>query len=284
MKCRALLLFLGVLCASAQSHAGGWPDAEESLKAYTPVVYVAEEGENYGGLCVRLSNADVQGAQAQVEIVTALEAAQSDLNIHELHMMHFPERKFDDMSFLSAVPALRLLSLGGSNFDRSEIAKLSQLKKLHTLYISGAGWDKAGLEALGKVDSIRGLRAQCLRADWQFFPNLPNLEELDLGNSDFDEAGAKALLKSTSLRRIHIYETKINDSGFLALAKVESLKFVGLSPPGHPDGTISAEAIEEFRKLRPDVSLNVERPKTPHPPKAPGQPRRPNAPGRLALR
>ncbi len=284
MKCSVLLLFLACACTSVPTLAADWPDAEKALGAYHPFVYVAEEPENYGGLCVRLINADAQGVKGTADLVTALKAAQGDLKIHELHVMHFPERKFDDMSFVSAVPDLRLLSLGGSNFERKEIGKLSALEKLTQLYISGDGWDQAALEALGTVKTVRGLRAQCLRADWKHFPTLPNLEELDLGNSDFNSAGVQSLQGCSKLSRLHLYQTKIDDEGFLALAKIESLTFIGVTPPGKDGATVSAEAVETFRKLRPDIQLKIVRPKTPHPPGAPKQPRRPAGGGSLAQR
>ncbi|MCB0325705.1 MAG: hypothetical protein KDD69_19120 [Bdellovibrionales bacterium] len=240
--------------------------AVEMPKSFQPYTSIAEF--HYGGLYARFLSPDVRTEQDIALFRRSLQTTQKDFPIFEFHVYHFGEHhRLADLDVLTEVQKLRLLSLGGCNYDRTQLTVLKKLEKLQDLFISGQHWNAEELKALGSAESISGLRAQSLGVeDWSAFPSFPALEELDLGYSNFDDSGVAALKRQKKLARLHLYDTKLTDDGLMQLGQIETLRYLGLTSPDE-GGTVSWEAIDRFKAAYPNCKLNLERPHTPHPPK-----------------
>ncbi len=278
-KLRRMFFVFVILVMGKESLAESpWSEIKTRLKVYQPTA-VHESEYSYGGMAIRLFDANIENEEQSILFSSTLEEVQKEIPLRELHLLHFEGKALSSFSFIKATPKLRLLSLGGANYPKTELRKLKELKSLEALFISGDGWDKEAFVALGEAQSITELGGQCLKSEnWDNFPRLENLVEIDLGNSNFDDAGASALTKCLKISRIHAYETQLTDAGLMEVAKLENLSFIGITLPGDGDSTVTEKGLEAFRKARPKVEVRTNRPKTPHPPKAPA-PFLPGQPG-----
>lgn len=248
-----------------------WFGIKKKLEEYQAVA-VHESEYSYGGSCIRLMSTDVKDQKASEILASILSNVQEEIPIFELHLQSFTEQHMNSLSFLEAAPELKLLNLGGASFDKKQLAVLKEHKAIESIFLSGDGWNEEAFSALGQIQSFVEMRLQYLKSDnWSTFPEFPNLVEIDLGSSNFDDDGAVVLVKSSKLERIHAYETNLGDQGLLELAKLKELSFLGLTLTGEQDSKLSDKGIEEFKKLRPDVEVSTDRPKTSHPPKPPMQ-------------
>ncbi|HMO18847.1 MAG TPA: hypothetical protein PKA63_12205 [Oligoflexia bacterium] len=270
---RCFMYVVGLVCilsGQALSEAP-WSEIKGTLKEYQAVA-VHESEYSYGGSCIRLLATNVRGDQESEKLAAKLSDAQVAIPIFELHLQSFPEQHSDTLSFLNALPQLKLLNLGGASFDKKELARLKEMKSLETIYISGSDWDKEALVALGEVKTLKNMRLQYLKSDnWISFPAFPELVEIDLSSSDFDDDGALALVKSPKIQAIHAYDTKLRDNGLLNLADLKELKILGVNFSDDNDSILTRDGLSRFKEKRPDVQIRTDRPKTPHPAKAPNQ-------------
>ena len=276
MKRLVLFCVLSIFASTGQS--------QEIPTKYRPHVTTAEF--HYGGAYVRYINADVQGAEEEQLFRKSLKKVQEELPIHELYLTNLSEaNRLANLMVLEEARGLRLLSLGGANFDRTQLTVLGKLEKLQDLWISGQEWNAAELKALGSAKSITGLRAQCLGVtDWKSFPVFPKLEELDLGYSNFNDEAVSAIVRQPSIKSLHLYETAVTDAGLMKLGEMKNLTFIGLPSPDE-GGKVTWDGVEKFKAAFPAIKLNLDRPHTPHPPKAPAGPAGPAPGGReVALR
>jgi Leucine-rich repeat (LRR) protein len=133
---------------------------------------------------------------------------------------------------------------GGIQVSDLGLAKLSKLKKLRRLDVSGAQLTPAGLKVL---------------------QSLPQLERLSLWNVPaLDDSAAAVLAAIPSLVNLDMSYTSISDEGLRSLAALPNLKLLYLT-----ETKVAPEAVEAFRKEKPDCFVSWAR--RPPPRTAPGQ-------------
>jgi hypothetical protein len=104
-----------------------------------------------------------------------------------------------DFSFLADLPTLETVCLlECPNFDDSDAAYLTSLKRLKLLSLIGSGITNAGLAELSK---------------------LPRLRILQLRGAHIDDAGIQHLRKLQSLTELDVFNTDISRQGVAQLAK-----------------------------------------------------------------
>jgi Leucine-rich repeat (LRR) protein len=134
---------------------------------------------------------------------------------------------------------------GGIQISDLGLAKLSNLKKLRRLDVSGAQLTPAGLKAL---------------------QSLPQLERLSLWNCPaLGDSAAKTLAAIPSLVNLDVSYTSMGDGALRNLAALPRLKYLYLT-----ETKATPEAVEEFQKKKPDCFVSWAR--RPAPRMAPNDP------------
>lgn len=120
---------------------------------------------------------------------------------------------------------------GGIQVSDLGLAKLSRLKKLRRLDVSGAQLTAAGLKVL---------------------QGLPQLERLSVWNcAALDDSAAKALAAIPSLVNLDVSYTSMGDEALRSLAALPHLKYLYLT-----ETKVSPEAVEGFRKGKPECFVS----------------------------
>jgi Leucine-rich repeat (LRR) protein len=115
---------------------------------------------------------------------------------------------------------------GGIKISDLGIAKLTKLKKLKRLDISGAKLTPAGLAVLQP---------------------LPELQRLSVWNcAELDNSAAATLAKMPSLTNLDISYTKIGDAGLQQLSGLPHLKYLYLT-----ETKVSPDAVTAYKKAQP---------------------------------
>lgn len=133
---------------------------------------------------------------------------------------------------------------GGIQVSDLGLAKLSKLKKLRRLDVSGAQLTSAGLRVL---------------------QGLPRLERLSVWNcAALDDSAAATLAAIPSLVNLDASYTAMGDEGLRSLAALPHVKYLYLT-----ETKVSPEAVEVFRKRKPECFVSWAR--RPAPRMAPNQ-------------
>lgn len=123
---------------------------------------------------------------------------------------------------------------GGVKITDLGIEKLSKLKKLRVLDLSGSQVTAAGLKML---------------------QSFPKLERLSLWYCiALDDQSAAALASIASLRNIDLSDTRVGDETLKRLAGLKGLKHLYLT-----DTKVTPEAVAAFRRARPDCFVSYAR-------------------------
>ena len=254
--------FVLALACFVQPALGGWEGrVKEILSDYKVFVFEAEV--EFGGIGIRFVTLDLETEEEVQAFAEAMRQVQEVINVYEVHLKCFPNDRIrpDGLQFLEALPELRLISLGGANYDTKDLRFLEGKEHLSHIYLSGDGFGKDSLLGLGKVKAdLDVVRIRYAKMAWEHFPAL-SVQILDATSSTFDDAGAANVAPSERLVAVYAFDTQLTDVGLLKLTDAKALKVLAVTGKN-----FSAEAIAKFRAARPDVSLATERPRPQRPP------------------
>lgn len=272
---RNLFSLIALSLSAGMTYAGD-PIAEVERLFAGRTAWVQEADGAEGGILLRMMNLELDRDSDRSEFKILVAAAQQTIPVRELHLTHSGDRAFGEggLSFLTELPNLRLLSLGGCNYEARDLSYLAQCPNLERLYVSGK-LDKVAWEGIATAKKLELIRAQYLRTDWESFPALPALRLLDAESSDLNDKGAAAIAKCPELICVYAYSTRLSNAGLMELAKAKKLQFLGVS-----SSTIDEAGAKAFRTARPDVELLTEKPE---PKRAAPGPAGPGPAGPLAL-
>lgn len=135
-----------------------------------------------------------------------------------------------ELELVARVKGLRRLSLNGGNIVERDLAPLAALEQLAELEFSAINFDEHATAPLSSMMRLKKL----------------TFSSCDIGDDDLTP-----LFQSSSLEQLSLFDEKITNAGLLRLAELKSLKELRcLRAKG-----VTPEAIEQFRKLRPDVEF-----------------------------
>jgi Leucine Rich repeat len=141
---------------------------------------------------------------------------------------------------LAALPNLRNLGLSASNVTDEGLDCLNQLARLETLDLTSTHVTEAGLAAI-RLPALRRLYVRCSDATAVTLRDLPELKHLDLACSI---TRAIHVVNCPVLRSLNLKGTEVDDAGLANLAKLGSLKRLGLSP-----SRVTGKGLEHLRDL-----------------------------------
>lgn len=213
------------------------------------------------------------------------------LNVHDDDLKELSRKSFSKL-YLSDTPIkgsgfryLKECQIKFINLDRSAIENryfkyLNQLPDLHDLSLSETDTNIDGLKQLTDVElhglhvtGCRDFNDECLDLVIERWPNIkalsvgrtgitddaltkiarmPNLTYLGITGMKASKEQLEALKKST-IRELFCAESTIDDSGLSTIATIKSLKIVSI----RDCHSLSNDAIEQFKKSRPDVDCRV---------------------------
>ncbi len=169
----------------------------------------------------------------------------------------------DGLKGLHQLTHLTRLDMRGVNLNSPEFAHIGAVKSLEELQLDGHLLNGAAAEHLRSLDKLRILRAERLQLPplvWQdFLTSHPNLEVLQIDDSNLPDPLLTVVAKLGKLRELWISRAPITDVGLAALAPLESLETLILTECQihgqglRPSGSSGANA---FRNL---THLNVAR-------------------------
>ncbi|MDX1928308.1 MAG: protein kinase [Pirellulaceae bacterium] len=153
---------------------------------------------------------------------------------------------------------------------------LGQLKKLNLLDAGFCNLGKDGsidVNSLGHVAHI-GLNNN-FTSDFEIIglENLNSTVTLNLGGNKLSDGILTRLKGLEDLEKLYIYQTQITDKGLMSLVDVRNLQLVDAS-----NTLITNEGAEEFKRMRPEVTVSLGQPtadiEKPNPPNEVSQPRK----------
>lgn len=147
-------------------------------------------------------------------------------------VLAIPDSELDDGAFdvLAGCQKLQWLDLSGNTLYVHNAKKLNKLDSLGQLFLSRCRIQAGALETLDQLASLR---------------------EIDLSSSSISDKELLELTKLPSLEILRISNTRITDAAAATLTKISGLKTLIVSP-----GALSKQAIEQFKRVRGDVTVH----------------------------
>lgn len=115
----------------------------------------------------------------------------------------------------------------------------SGLDQVTEIKLSGSALGPQGMEALGKLTSLKKLvygACQLQGAGYAPLANLTQLEHLDLSNAQFNNAAMQYLSGLTNLKELNLNDTHVTDEAFGALENLKKLEVIRVRKT-HVDGS-----------------------------------------------
>lgn len=150
---------------------------------------------------------------------------------------------------------LRVLNLGGSKISDAGLTELAKLPRLEDLWLAGTAVSDDGLKTLVKIKTLKKVGLfNCNVGDAGILAlkGLDTLEELQLANTRITDAGLKHLALFPNLHSIWLGNTKITDAGLKHLHQVRALKLLYLN-----ETVVTNEGLNEIAKLAGLRTLNL---------------------------
>jgi len=131
-----------------------------------------------------------------------------------LDLKQMPNFNGTGMKYLVKLPNLKKLKINRCTLVPGTISQIAQLKKLRFLSLEGC-----------KIKTSEALE----------LAKLPNVEVLDIGNTELEDAGFMALIKMKTLKKIyigeHLHENRISQKSLDNAPKVTSAKILDATCP-----------------------------------------------------
>ncbi len=154
---------------------------------------------------------------------------------------------------LRELPKLTVLRLANTSVSSHGLEAIAAHRELVELDLSLAEFTPAAAAAIAQLTSLQKFRyANVTDESLAAFEGLTKLEELELWGEDVSDAGVEHLLSLQSLQALALCGSSLSDTGLLKLAKLPRLQRLDLR---HAKGTLTAEGLAEFRRLRPGCQL-----------------------------
>ena len=140
---------------------------------------------------------------------------------------------------------------GGSRVTDAGLAKLTRLKKLRRLDISGAAITAAGLKPLASLPNMQRLSLWNVAAvddtAAPYLEALPALTSLDLSNTAIGDATLARLGALSNLRRLYVSETRVTPAGLNAFRQQHPSCVVSAGARSAPRVPLSPGSQDEHR-------------------------------------
>lgn len=135
---------------------------------------------------------------------------------------------------------------GGMRITDLGLAKLSQLKKLRRLDLSGSAITAAGVKTLSTLPELQRLSLWNVKSiddsAAAHLQALTTLASLDLSNTGIGDQTMAALAKMSNLTRLYVSETKVTPDGLAAFRKRRPVTMVSWGARIEPRIPLSPEA------------------------------------------
>jgi hypothetical protein len=157
---------------------------------------------------------------------------------------------------LRGAEGLEELALSRSAITDDGLVAVENFENLRTLRLMHTAITDAGLAHLSTLTNLQKLQLDETSINGDGFAQLKNLDrlrELYLMGAPVADPGLKHLSELDSLELLWLYGTNVTDDGLKYLADIPNLKHVSVT------GTqVTEEAVERFRKQRPDLRVTHE--------------------------
>ncbi len=199
-----------------------------------------------------LRKLSVAGVIADADDLVVL-ASSSKLEEVTLFDVTLSDRGLAALGELENLKQLRLMSKGV--VTETAWAKLTGLKQLTVLSLTGSALDDAGLAELANLTALEQLillGSRITGTGLKPLANLKQLKTLTLANSPFDDDGAEALRGLSAIESLDLSTTKITDRSLDAIATLAKLRMVTLD-----DTSVTADGLLKLRDLKQLSSISV---------------------------
>ncbi len=153
---------------------------------------------------------------------------------------------------------LHRLFLSGPQVTDVQLKCLEDMKTLDVLEIRQGGMTDIGLVHLRHLTSLDYLSISgdgITDAGLAHLENLADLGQLYLAGPHITDAGMVHLKSLTKLRRLDLYGIRLTDAGLIHLRDLKQLEILVLRGSPNQRAHISAEALEELRKVLPKLQI-----------------------------
>lgn len=187
--------------------------------------------------------------------------AAKDVQKLDLSLSLISDAGMEKLKALENVTDLNLFAV--EHITDVAVAYIRGWKKLERLNLRGTDITDTSLQYLAGVTTLKSLDisdTQVTNNGMEYIASLRNLEELLVGGNKVTGAGLRVLKTLPNLKRLSLRGAQKRNSGTWAvtltdldlemLATLKPLRFVDLSRM-----KLSAAAVENFRRARPDVEV-----------------------------
>jgi hypothetical protein len=145
----------------------------------------------------------------------------------------------DGWQALESLPNLKQFTIFGSGkeFGDAQLARLSKIKTLESIFVNGYGGTEDGLASLAQLPNLRHFGADhspFTGTGLVALKNSPNFASVRFGGCPFNDDGLKALGELTQLKEANISHVMFTSKGFPHLAKLVNLEKLTISPNCSP--------------------------------------------------
>lgn len=192
--------------------------------------------------------------------------AVSDVNlshlsaVHELHLVTLQATNVTDrgVAVLAGMPRIRELYLPGNPISNDGLRHLKRLPNLQTLQLTGTHITGYGLEHLRDHKSLRSLELDaCSIGDegLQHVAAIPTLEILTLGGTKISDADLALLTPLSKLSHLRLSYTAVTDDGLVHLKSLKQLRLLELSKTA-----VTSEGVARLQQALPECRIEWDDP------------------------
>ncbi len=225
--------FLGYTLHTADESKIEQPNEEKPLAAQSKLTENAKPGENLEELLVIPA---LTPQELQLRFPTkdkSLSVSYKTIN----------DNVFD---VIAAASWIEDLSLNNSIFKNENLAKLSALKKLKEIDLSGSSLNDIGAEGIAQCQELIGINAAATHLSEKGLRTLASMKKLHLltlSNTGLSARELVALAKSTTLYNLNIEGLKLPESDMLYIRTIPELTTIGLNKTN-----VTVRGVEELCK------------------------------------
>ena len=158
-----------------------------------------------------------------------------------------------ELSDIEPISTLKeLITLNLCEIQISNLNSLKNLCKLQNLDLSNSGFfeDLSPLENLTEIENLQFNHNRITNI--RYISKLTKLKTLSLSVNQINDFSYLSNLPN--LETLYLCDTEIQDKDLKFLSKIKTLKYVDLMT-----NPVSNDAVDKFKKIRPDISINFDR-------------------------
>ena len=157
---------------------------------------------------------------------------------------------------LSELRGLRWLALTGTGISDLGMVPLSKLLTIERLWLSQTQITNAGLKQLASMSSLTHLSIEATPTSdhgLAFLVGLPKLRSLSLGSPLFTSAGLRQLQQARSIEHLYLDRLPVDDSVLAAIAELRQIRTLSLRQTAITDeGLGYLKRLQKIKELRLD--------------------------------